>query len=457
MRDLNECQAEVFRRSEKRIKERKQHRKHILLACVPLAICLTVICVLFLPKQAPAQQEPTDSAANGTVIYYSQMADPGTIKVSGPWFNKVYTDGSDVYQITAVLSDCLSTRPGSNSAIDGAIANEEAPSASNSDIIDGALVNRSPAEYTITFIPAWGHSIEWHLTGNTLEITSTGHTVTLSDTQVTLLKDTLGIKEDARMKRISIIVLVIGLLLAVLFVPIPNPKANTPHDNRQYTALTYKVVCWNTCGGAFQKTAWYGFPDNFKSLDELWVKYVEPMVQTVTATVVEINEDTVVVQPIKEEEKLHSTDRLCFSKKHLARIDPAVGSDVDIDYIGDITETYPVRIQALRWRMATNLRHREYSEPWLNPETSRQHFEHQGPAFTDINITEIYYNCFFARPIDKPYTIKLNGQLSDEWMVGDLVICTYEKLYFDEENRRMEADLLTVQASDTVVEYGVLF
>ena len=42
-------------------------------------------------------------------------------------------------------------------------------------------------------------------------------------------------------------------------------------------------------------------------------------------------------------------------------------------------------------------------------------------------------------------------------MVGDLVICTYEKLYFDEENRRMEADLLTVQASDTVVEYGVLF
>lgn len=34
MREINECTAEVFRRSEKRIKERKRNRNRILKTCV---------------------------------------------------------------------------------------------------------------------------------------------------------------------------------------------------------------------------------------------------------------------------------------------------------------------------------------------------------------------------------------------------------------------------------------
>ena len=47
-----------------------------------------------------------------------------------------------------------------------------------------------------------------------------------------------------------------------------------------------------------------------------------------------------------------------------------------------------------------------------------------------------------------PFQIKLNGQLSDEWCVGDQIICTYENVYCDKENDRIEADMLTLKASN---------
>lgn len=47
-----------------------------------------------------------------------------------------------------------------------------------------------------------------------------------------------------------------------------------------------------------------------------------------------------------------------------------------------------------------------------------------------------------------PYEIKLNGKLSEEWCVGDQITCTYENTYYDQENERVEADVLTLQASD---------
>lgn len=47
-----------------------------------------------------------------------------------------------------------------------------------------------------------------------------------------------------------------------------------------------------------------------------------------------------------------------------------------------------------------------------------------------------------------PYEIKLNGKLTEEWCVGDQITCTYENTYYDQENERVEADMLTLQASD---------
>ncbi len=42
MRSLDECKAEIFRRSEIKIKQRKKMRNRILAACIPLCLCIGI-------------------------------------------------------------------------------------------------------------------------------------------------------------------------------------------------------------------------------------------------------------------------------------------------------------------------------------------------------------------------------------------------------------------------------
>lgn len=55
MRELNECKAEVFRRSDNRINERKRSRNRILALCLPFCLVLTILSVTTLPAIMPAE------------------------------------------------------------------------------------------------------------------------------------------------------------------------------------------------------------------------------------------------------------------------------------------------------------------------------------------------------------------------------------------------------------------
>ncbi len=83
------------------------------------------------------------------------------------------------------------------------------------------------------------------------------------------------------MKKKIIIIAAILLFLLILFLPVPR---GTYRDGgtKDYRALTYRVVVWNRLtdrigedGAAeehctYHKTSVYWFPENFKSIDELW-------------------------------------------------------------------------------------------------------------------------------------------------------------------------------------------
>ena len=74
------------------------------------------------------------------------------------------------------------------------------------------------------------------------------------------------------MKKSKIIVITI-LALLLLFIPIPT-GVYKDGGTRAYTALTYKVVKWNRLidkNTRYSDTSVYWLPDNFKSIDELWV------------------------------------------------------------------------------------------------------------------------------------------------------------------------------------------
>ena len=248
-------------------------------------------------------------------------------------------------------------------------------------------------------------------------------------------------------KKILLWILACVLLLAVLFTPIPS-GVYEDGGSREYTALTYKLVDWNrlTTDGKYEATKLYWFPNNFKSIDDLWANEEQEVVHKFVATILELDSSSALVQPVEGEDELRSADKIHLGIADLGDIGAQVGSEVEIYYTGGIMESYPAQINAVKWEMAKTHRNKEFTEEWLDKETAEKcDYE----PFDHIIITEIYSNCFFARTvIPMPYEIKLNGKLSEDWCVGDQVACTYENTYYDSKNSRMEVDFLNVEASD---------
>lgn len=254
-------------------------------------------------------------------------------------------------------------------------------------------------------------------------------------------------------KKIWLPIIAAVVLLAVLFVPIPS---GTYKDGgtREYAALTYKIVDWNklTSDGKYDKTKIYFFPNNFKSINELWTYEEDEVEYQFNAAILELSDTTALVEPLEDEDERRSSDKISFGLKGLDDIEAKVGSVVEVTYAGGMMESYPAQIKAVSWKLSDNLRHLEFTEQWLDKAAAAKY---ENDIFSDIIITRIYANCFFAEPvIPGPYEIKLNGTLSDEWCVGDQVICTYENTYCDEENNRVEADMLTIRESTFEMEPG---
>lgn len=243
----------------------------------------------------------------------------------------------------------------------------------------------------------------------------------------------------------------------ILAVPIPTGRYKDG-GTREYTALTYKIVRWNRLTGAdgtYSKTKVYFFPDNFKSIDSLWDKEEGEIEHSFTAEVLEITEDSALVQPFPEEAELNSSDQISFDIGALEDIGAEVGSLVRVTYTGGIMETYPARIAAVRWEIENDLRYTPYPGTFMDKSAA---VPVEDDYFSDIVITRIYSDCFLAETvIPFPYEIKVNGTLSDSWCVGDQVLCTYENTYLDEETYRIEADLITIEESDFELDPDVCY
>ena len=207
-------------------------------------------------------------------------------------------------------------------------------------------------------------------------------------------------------KKIWIPILIVAVI-AILVIPIPT---GTYKDGgtREYTSLTYKIVDWNRLtddGSTYSTTKVYFFPNNFRSIDNLWYKEEPKVEHTFIATILEINGTSVTVQPVENSAILMSSDKVSFGTADLEKIDVEVGSVVKVIYTGGVMESYPAKVNAKSWSLSDDLRHMEYTEQWLDKETAEKC---DNNIFDHITITKIYSNCFFARTvIPMPYEIKL--------------------------------------------------
>ena len=229
MRDLNECQAEVFRRSEKRIKERKQHRKHILLACIPLVLCITLLAT-FSPRdtRTAAPEEPAINKApmDGPAGNWDGSSNPSVLRidVSGLDFSKTYTDTADIMLISDRLYTYSQSEPecyeeptesvmdedykesvdtddqhsiiadsGTSGTLKEEATGENYNGSSVTDDLYGVTSDSASTGYTITLTTDTGTQMEYYLSGNILLNRVTNQSRKLTQAEANTLKELLGI------------------------------------------------------------------------------------------------------------------------------------------------------------------------------------------------------------------------------------------------------------------------
>ncbi len=188
MRNLNECQAEVFRRSEIRIKARRQRRNRILMACIPLALCLAVSGAVILrnygdSKQAPESVQDPCCGAMGE-NENSSMAD--FVEISGNGFSRYYTAAEDVQAIMTLLNQIISAS--------GAGGEEEIKENATYDYsYTGSAASYGEAGYRILIQRSDGTTAEYFLTGLLLVDQATQDSFYMSEECYSDLKDALGV------------------------------------------------------------------------------------------------------------------------------------------------------------------------------------------------------------------------------------------------------------------------
>ncbi len=254
-------------------------------------------------------------------------------------------------------------------------------------------------------------------------------------------------------------------MAVILFVPIPRGTLDDG-GTREWTALTYKLVDWNRIGnnGAYRKARIYFGADRFKSIDELWAEECVNAEHSFVATVIEINGDAVIVEPIQSATELNSSGEISFSAKDMD-IGAEMGDIVRVTYVGNVMESYPAMVNAVNWELVKDLRNIEYIGDWIDEQTAERIDGQQGESLSvDAVITEIYADCFFARPvIMSPFLYKFNYSLEDEWCIGDQVLVAYASGYLKKDayrengQIRIEAETIAVEQSTFELQEGVAY
>ena len=113
MRNFEERKAEIFRRSEERINERRKNRRRIVACCVPLCLCIAVLTAIYIPKK----KEKSGSTNN---YGYSQPAEefPYTsLELVGN--NTELSNTADIKDIYEIINSAFETDSALSDQSDG--------------------------------------------------------------------------------------------------------------------------------------------------------------------------------------------------------------------------------------------------------------------------------------------------------------------------------------------------
>ena len=212
MRELNECMAEVFRRGEQRIKERRRKRNRVFAVCIPVCLIAAVSSAISLPSMTPEMESDSLSQAVGEAAgsapesaacpytaaeiqagtppeHYEEVTDRLAVAELFSSVNSIFADADSNFldangNLPAGEDFSAESFPAENPPADAANGNQA--QTESASIWKGC---------TITFTAEDSSQAVYRLSGNTLVNVITGEAVFLSNSQAAGLLAVLGLAE----------------------------------------------------------------------------------------------------------------------------------------------------------------------------------------------------------------------------------------------------------------------
>lgn len=203
MRELNECTQEVFRRSEKRIKERRRKRGRVLALCIPVCLIIPVLSAMIFPGVMPVLETEGFAQADGEMngnapglpaCPYTAVEIQNSGLSPGEHYETV-TDQPVVAEMCQAIHSLFAEAAGNDQDSDGNLPPSEIfPAAEDVNCDQTGSTSRSKV-YTITFTAEEGSQTVYILSENTLMDVNGNKTISLSSVQLAGLMAVLGISK----------------------------------------------------------------------------------------------------------------------------------------------------------------------------------------------------------------------------------------------------------------------
>ena len=203
MRNFEERIAEISRRSEKIIQERRRKRRSVLMACISLVLCAGLSFAFVLPGMLSAETaEGNTGATMETADEKTEdlSCDIARIQVAGEGVSLSCTEDTRILQIAEHLDSLTVTYIYSSSSVNGAARGDDDDSLKleteeTSAIADG-FADTEALGYTITLTMHDGQTVEYYLAGASLENRTSQQTYWLTERELLELKELLGLPGD---------------------------------------------------------------------------------------------------------------------------------------------------------------------------------------------------------------------------------------------------------------------
>ena len=198
MRNFEERKAEVFRRSENRIQERKRNRNRILALCIPLCLIVTVWSIMILPAMMPASKSNNNAGEGMDIMGSVDGTDAAFVRVEvmstgTATQSTILKDNADeVAQIYYTVQSSFVSSGGGNKESANDKAEDDALTEENKDYSQSGTTNLSSG-FRIIFTTDNGAQTVYSLSGDKLLNETTKQETILTVDQRSNLLDMLGL------------------------------------------------------------------------------------------------------------------------------------------------------------------------------------------------------------------------------------------------------------------------